>query len=208
MRNLLPAIGLSLALSACGSNEEPTVKTSVTTPAVVKKTVAPISIVISSVLLNLDCPEPAQPAAREMMPADQPNAKMQGDQQMGFAPSCEQSTVQIAFAGKRDTATPISIGAIRLLSKDGKVLESISARSPMRWVKDSYATWDGVLPANTELKASYKLSAPNWSEVAAKVGGSSYGPMFVIEVEFQVGETKEVVRSQPFVRVKEVMIQT
>jgi hypothetical protein len=177
---------------------------------------------IASVQMIQDCPDPAPPAVapasqpvpagaaapKPTKPAAEPSPKRsaraaRGTSLGGKGPRqpCTQSTMQLAFAGQGDAPGRVAIHNVTILdAQSADVLGTVAARRPMTWVDGSYRAWDEVLPAGEATKASYSLRVPNWSDVEAKIGGTSFGHMFVVEVELTIDGERQTVRSPAFTR--------
>ena len=187
---------------------------------------SPVKVAIASVTMVEDCPDPPPPAEPEPEMAEDADkkptepakeemaakaAEPAGDMAPGAAAYdgggmpdfCEQSMMQLTLQGHEGEAAPVKIEAVRLLQPSDKtVVAEIDARGPTVWDgTGTYAPWDESLKAGTEVKASYKLSVPNWSDVERKIGNvPSAGHMFVIEVDISVGGVKQTVTSPEFAR--------
>ncbi len=129
----------------------------------------------------------------------------------GLVQPCTQSTVQIAFSGQGDTTETVKIQAVRLLMPDGsKTLATLDARGATIWTKDGkYVPWDGTIGPHQEVKASYKLSVPDWNTVDEAIGPKgSMGHMFLLELDIDVGTQRQTVRSPQFPREEPHVIVT
>jgi hypothetical protein len=182
------------------------------------------TVTIASVQMIQDCPEqdatpaagprpaPGAPAA-PMPPADEGvrqdesraarGASVAG--KPGYAPirqPCTQSTMQLSFTGQGPTSAKVKIEAVRVLAASGDELGTVNARLPTAWKQDgTYQTWDETIAPETDVKASYKLSVPNWNDVEAKLGDRNpFETKFVLEVDVEVGGELQTVRSPEFVR--------
>jgi hypothetical protein len=168
------------------------------------KSAAKVSI--SSVQMISDCPDedPASPAAAAMEPGDaERSAESAGD----FEQPCTQSTMQLSLTS--DARATVAIQAVRLLSPEGVQLATLRARTPKAWVVGGYHPWDERLAPGAEVKASYKLSVPDWDAVDGKLGsGSSVGKMFVLEVDVTIDGRPQTVRSSAFPREEDHVIVT
>ena len=180
---------------------------------------------IASVQMIEDCPQhdpppPAQPAS--LVPSAQapmggqlledssvaagararPMDGAAGDSALGWGPSmCTQSSMQIVFSGQGEEPGRVRIQRIRMLKPEGSVpLATLDARLPSLWNSGAYTPWDEVVPAGAEVQASYRLSVPEWSLLEKALGGSSYGPMFVLEVELEIDGQRQTIRSPEFPR--------
>jgi hypothetical protein len=87
---------------------------------------------------------------------------------------CQQSNLQLSFktgAGEGKSAK-IAITSVALHdAKNGTKLDTLTASAPKSWMGNGYGAWDETLKASSDLKATYDLSAPNWS----KIGGQFLG---------------------------------
>jgi hypothetical protein len=187
------------------------------------------TVTIASVQIVQDCPDspdaPAQPThekpamssqAAPMPPAlgDESRAARvaRGASADGSAPfrqPCTQSSMQLSFAGQGPEAAKVQIGAVRVLTSTGEKLGTLQARKPTAWRDSGYQPWDEMLPADSDLKASYKLSVPDWSVVESKLGDRNpFETMFVLEVDVEIGGETQTVRSPEFVRERPHVIVT
>ena len=118
-----------------------------------------------------------------------------------FRQPCTQSTVQIAFNGQGDDPGKVRIKSIVVL-KPGTddVLGTVKARIPTAWKGGNYQPWDEVLAPKSDLKASYRISVPDWSALERKLGKGSYGNMFVLEVSLEIDGVEQIIRSPEFPR--------
>ena len=98
---------------------------------------------------------------------------------------CRQSSMQLQFASTAATASKIEILAVRVMDPTHyKVLESLSHREARQWSTDTYVAWDELLAPNATVKATYKLSAPNFASYAS--GRLAYGQTYRVEVDLTV----------------------
>lgn len=181
-----------------------------------------VRVALSSVQLHQDCPDPepeagaAKPAAPASvrpepqgdMPKPSPaksRAKRAKPTSPGFAPSarrsCTQSTMQLSFTSETEGVVTVAVKEARLVLVDDKsVLGTLKTRMPTAWDDtDGYKAWDEALPRGA-LKASYKLGGPDWIGVESKLGGTSFGRMYMLEVDVDLGGTVQTVRSTEFTR--------
>lgn len=209
----LSFILLLVATSSSACQKERESETPAETPQELpKKVVAEVSIASVSLLEN--CPDAAPKAAADDKAVE--HAGLAADMEAadsdefgtGYAMPCSQSTMQLAITGQGGASSKLSILAIRLLGPKDEVLGTLQPRLPMIWGETSYSPWDETILPKTEVKASYKLSAPDWGEVQKKLGGSSYGPLFRLEADIKIdGETKTL-RSSEVTREHTEMIDT
>lgn len=151
-----------------------------------------------------DVPPPAPGAA---MPLDSKSVVSGGAALGDSGPGvwhqpCTQSTMQIVFSGQGDRTAKVELETLRLLDpKTGKTVATLEAREPAAWADGAYQSWNETIGPRQEVKASYELTVPNWADVESKLGGgSSYGLMFVLEVDVSVGDALQTVRSAQFPR--------
>jgi len=180
---------------------------------------------IASVQMIQDCPDPPPPAKPAAQPsgsatqAEPPaeisagaRARSPGDSEGNFAPMeqpCTQSMMQIAFTGHGPDPAPVVIKQVRLLSTKDIALGTLKTRGAAIFAEGRYKPWDETLAANADVKASYKLSLPDWSEVEKRAEGlSRYGAMYVLEVDVTVGGVLQTVRSPEFTREEPHVIVT
>ena len=182
------------------------------------------TVSIASVQLIEDCPHqdqhdpgpptaaqepaaaaPAESAQRMAMPVQPGSAA--GDVAEGRGgvdfDQCTQSRLQLAFksTGKGEANVKIR-GARLLVPGSGKQAGALQTRKPQMWTEtEGYRAWDEVVPnGEDELKAAYKLSVPDWSKVDAMIGRSSFGFMFVLELDVEIDGVVETLRSPQFPR--------
>ncbi len=191
----------SLLVSSCQKETKPT------DPATPKDPIVDEvgEVAIASVTLLEDCPD-AVSGSQEVREyaGDMDRESMTED----YVEPCRQSTIQFAVTGQGATPADLRIVALRLLGPNGATLDTLKTRSPSIWRENGYAAWDQVVPPKTDVKASYKLSLGNWSKVEKSLGGSSYGPVFVIEADIEIGSLRKTIRSSQVVREPVEMIDT
>lgn len=230
MRHLLVlgALVLAPALVACTSHEgkpnEATKDPQLDPKPEPEPAVPTAKAVIASVQMIEDCPEeqgnwrppPAQdtpaaaaPPADEDVPQQAPSvvapgaaAEPMGDSARGWRQPCTQSTIQVVFSGQGDLTSKVEIQAVKLLDpKSGKEVARLQVREPAAWREGAYQSWDQTIGPKQEVKASYELSVPQWSDVEKVIGtGSSFGYMFALELDVKVGDQVQTVRSPEFPR--------
>ncbi len=192
-------------------------------------------IAISSVTMVQDCgerrPAPSSakkpsasvaPASEQELAADEPMPPAPGAASSAGASArrvgpggalrqpCTQSTMQVSITETAGTEGSVAIKQVRLIRPDtGAVLATIEAREPTAWTDDGqYTPWDEALRAGAEVKASYKISVPDWIEVDEVLGQSSMGHMFALDVDFETGGVTQTVRSPEFTRERPHVIVT
>jgi hypothetical protein len=210
----LPLMPLVFALSVASCQKEREQETTVTPgkeqPA--KAQVAEVSI--ASVSLYEDCPEADPKAAaddnRTRIDSEAGGMAPGGaaDLQQGYGMPCSQSSMQIAITGQGEASSTFRITALRLLGPKGETLSEMQPRMPMIWKADGYAAWDQTILPKTDIKASYKLSSPDWGQVQEKLGSGSYGPLFRLEAELKIDDVSKTIRSSETTRQRIEMIDT
>jgi hypothetical protein len=75
------------------------------------------------------------------------------------------ANVQLAFlAGAATTAAAVEVVSVTLVdSTTGSVVDTLEASSPQVWNGSGYAPWNQRVTPGGDLKASYQLTAPDWS---------------------------------------------
>ncbi len=229
-KNLVPLfLVLAVMVFACQKEKEPEEKP---VPEEIKS-VDPVppdpvppaklaTVSIASVQMLEDCPDPkpASPAAapaKRRAPAESRPASMAPPEKsmprdstarVAYTPPCQQSTVQFAFAGQGAESSKVVLKELRLLAPDGKDLATLKARLPSQWKASVYTPWNEVLQPESDLKASYKITPPEWSEVEAKLGGRSHGSIFVLEAVIEIDGEAQTARSSQFTRIQPQMMPT
>lgn len=224
----IQAIALSFLVSSCAASED-SQSTTASPPApkpVVTEEVAPPDVApeppkapataaitpsIASAKLAQDCPDPkpASAANADVPKAGAPARRSRRKGSGSFRQPCTQSSVQIAFSKTGESGANVVLKEVRLLSADGQNLAPLAVRMPTRWSEQGgYEAWDGMLAPNAEEKASYKLSLPDWSAVEKNLGKSSYGAMFMLEVDVDIAGTVSTIRSPQFERSRPQIIRT
>lgn len=218
--NAMKALGLALGISllglavGCAGHEDgKTGKPSPTTPAVatappeLEPELRPaadwIQVAVASVQLQDDCPAPpaSPPAAAEpsMQQKDEDVPPGVAERRVpGFAPHCVQSMVQISIESEAEDAVPFSVREVRL-KKAGEqaVLGTMEARDPKIWDDSKYAAWDQSIASDTSIKVAYALGDPDWGKVGKALGGSTWGPMYVVEIDVEIdGKVRTIVSPQ------------
>lgn len=171
-----------------------------------------VTVAVASVQLQDDCPEPPPEAKLdapgesedegEILEPDLPPAegKVDPSRAAEFAAKrqiqCVQSTVQLSIVSEDSKALPFSVRAVRLRrAEGGGSIETMKARTPKHWIRSAYSAWDESIPPGATLKVSYVLGAPDWAAVERALEESSYGPLYVVELEVEVAGRLQVITS-------------
>jgi hypothetical protein len=96
---------------------------------------------------------------------------------------CKFTNVQLAFTSiKSGAPSKVTImGATLLDAATGNPLAQLSAYSPLVWSGTQYVTWDENVAAGAQVKASYTLSPPPWSQL-----GGSYSTQYKVRIVVNV----------------------
>jgi hypothetical protein len=197
-----------LALSAC-SGATPLAEPDAATADVASAQLT-VSAAIASASLANDCPSPDGGSSGIADCARIARDGGASDSACGF---CQQTNLQITFtvaavgaASSTEPTRPVSITSVRLIDQaTGVELDTLTAREPQRWEGAQYVTWDNTLRGYGETRASYKLTAPNWTRIGSGNTWSTYGRAFRLEVTVIVNGQTLVLRSGELMRAPEVV---
>lgn len=210
MNRTLSIVAVLAAFSSSGCQKEREAKTPPgDTPQQLPDRGAVADVAIASVSILEDCPD------SEALVDSKPDPDMadgEADMDMdGFAPGgmpCSQSSMQISITGQGDASSKLAIKATRLLNPKGDAVGTLATRRPKIWQAEGYAPWDETIMPKTDVKASYKLSLPNWTEVQNKIEGSTYNTMFRVEADIEIDGVPKTIRSSEVVREQTEMVDT
>lgn len=194
------ALGLaSTALARCGG-------VTPLEPSADAATGTPVTVTFVSASLSDDCGEARAGAAlADCAPAADAGAGLWG----GCGGFCRQSSVQLLFAaGAGDASARVSVTAVYLLDAEtGARLDTLTAREPTRWdeATSAYVAWDQSVAPSSEVRGSYKLSAPNWAALDGSGARRSYQRRLRLEVVLRVDGAERTVRSGEITREPEVV---
>lgn len=175
MKSVLAAF--TLVLGSCHS--------SVTPPSGVE-----VDALISSVSLADDCPSSSSGAGIAPCAPD-----------VDCPSFCQQSGVQLDFTVGAGSIEPLPFRILeaRLLDADtNELVDDLDTREPSTWVDDAYASWDEQLISPSELSTSYKLSAPDWSDIGSRVAAPS--DFFILELDVEIDGEPRTLQSDPIAR--------
>ena len=99
------------------------------------------------------------------------------------------ANVQLAFlADAASKSAVIEVVSVRLVDATTRsVVDTLKASEPQVWIGNGYAPWDQRVTPRGDLKASYRLSTPNWSTIDDGTGrGSAYSRTFKLEVTLRI----------------------
>ena len=190
MRVLALGLGLGLAAFACtGGAGDPSTGgvtgNTTTTPearATPEARVAPpatkleVTATFVSATLGEDCQGAGRPQADEFCAPSQDG---------GICGTvCQQSNMQLSF--KTGAGQAVKVEVIKVTLHDeatGNEVDALDAGAPQAWNGNAYAAWDGTLAPSSERKASYDLSAPEWSKVSA---GNRFSAQYRMRVTLRI----------------------
>lgn len=156
---------------------------------------------ILSASLAQDCPSADAPQGACARPED-------AGADFGCRGFCQQSNMQLSFVAAAGIGTvDIVVVSVRLLdASTGASLDTLTAREPQSWNGSGYVAWDSVIESSESLRASYKLSAPNWSALnSSRSAFAAYSRRYVLEVTLRIGGILRVIRSSEITREPEVV---
>ena len=114
--------------------------------------------------------------------------------------ACEQSRVQLLLrASAGDTPAHIEVVSVRL-NEDGskRELSQLQARNPQQWsaTDNRYVPWDRTLSPAQELRASFDLTAPNWTAIGGGNPWNTMGMHFTLSVTLRIDGRERAVDFQ------------
>jgi hypothetical protein len=135
----------------------------------------------------------------------------------GLAPGCggpsycQQSNVQLALvagAGAGGQSAHLQIVSVTLHdAASGALVDTLTASKPQVWTGNSYAAWDEAIKPAGDLKASYDLTAPEWSKILSAPGvTTAYGNKYRLHVTLRVDGVEVILESIDLTR--EPMVAT
>ncbi len=143
---------------------------------------AGVAVELASVTLADDCgdygwmPPPSKPppdpkaerAASQDVAASESMAKASGP---AVYRGCSQTSMQLSFSS--DHAASVTVKKVELLDGNGKYIQDLTPRMPMRWNGSGYEKWDEKLEPTKPLAASYALAAPDWKKLGGRMEAQS-----------------------------------
>ena len=154
-----------------------------------------VKVSVASVQLQDDCPSaaPAKPASQPQSETEEAAAARMAK---GFAPMCTQSRVQLSIESGGDEAQSFAIREVRLKKADGgEVLGTMTSREPTLWEDSKYNPWDESVAAGAAIKVGYALGDPDWGKVGKALGGDTWGPMYIVEIDVEIGGRMQTIAS-------------
>lgn len=184
------------------------------------KSAAVVDIAIASVQLDQDCPDPASPAPAGEAPATPPvppssvvapnkrappsaSSAPPGPGSSAMRRACQQSTMVLELTNRSASEAKVRIVGIALRDvQSNSTVGDVASRGPSVFRDGSYVAWDERVAASGTLNASYKLTPPDWSNVATALGGGvdTRERNFELEVTFEVDGKAQTMRSTSFRR--------
>ncbi len=192
MRIITPCLFL-IAIASCATSEA--------------KTPDDLSVVLASVTLGDQCPSPTPPPV--VQPPNGGFAKPPGVARGSCAEPgpcgsprrhCEQTSMQLTLtpaAGFK--GSNVKIKRVELLDTRGKVVQVLTASTPMAWSASAgaYAKWNEKLGGDA-VRASYNLSSPDWNKLTnGRMNATSHS--FQLRVVVTVGGADRTVEKTAIV---------
>lgn len=100
------------------------------------------------------------------------------------------ANVQIAFiAEAATTGAAVEVVSVELLdAATGSVVDTLTASAPQVWNGSSYSAWNQRVTPGGDLKASYQLTAPDWSTLdkGGSAGRTSYSKAYKLRITLRI----------------------
>lgn len=119
------------------------------------------------------------------------------------------ANVQIAFFASEASA-PATVAITKVLLVDdrsGQTVDTLEASSPAVWNGRTYEPWNEQVTPGGDLRASYTLTAPDWSTIdkGARTGGTtSYSTPYKLRVTLRIDGTEVTIESSELQREPQV----
>ncbi len=141
-----------------------------------------VAVELASVTLADDCgdygymPPPSKPppdpkAERREAAGQEANEAPARSAGTAVYRGCSQTSMQISFSA--DHAATVTVKKVELLDGNGKYIQDLTPRMPMRWNGSGYEKWDQTLEPTKPLSASYALVAPDWKKLGGRMEAQS-----------------------------------
>ncbi len=194
------AVSFALSASGCGAG------TGVNGPPTGNEPTVEASFLSAS--LSDDCQSSAEAARRGAPAADCASSEDAGSNGLWAGCGiCRQTAMQLRFVvGTGDTPVRVDVVSVRLRdAQTNDLLDTLTAREPSRWddVSGTYRAWDQNLVPGSNLRASWKLSAPGWDRVYG-AGGRTFRTPLRLEVVLRIDGVERTLRSGELSREAEV----
>jgi hypothetical protein len=111
------------------------------------------------------------------------------------------ANVQIAFLAS-DATAPAKVAIAQVLLLDASTeatVETLAASSPSIWNGGAYVPWNESVTPGGDLRASYNLTAPKWSD------SSSYSARYKLRITLRIDGTEVTIESRELQREPEVV---
>jgi hypothetical protein len=100
------------------------------------------------------------------------------------------ANVQLAFLADAATdSASVEIVSVTLVdATTGSVVDTLESSTPQVWNGGGYTTWNQRVTPGGDLKASYHLTAPDWSKIdqGAPTGKTAYSRSFKLRVTLRI----------------------
>jgi hypothetical protein len=118
----------------------------------------------------------------------------------GCGSICRSSSVQLDVVSTSHSPARLEVREVRLYDPDsGALVDTLSASEAKQWLNNSYQAWDESVGAGATVKASYRLSAPQWSKIDAAGGRINYSKGYQTQVDVAVdGELRTLAGPDAF----------
>jgi hypothetical protein len=156
---------------------------------------ADVDVTVASVTLGDQCSKTAAGAslwAGDCAPAESG----------GTCGLCRQSSVQLDIVSRDHSDATFKVLEVRLYdSSTGQLAATLSTSLPTSWNGSSYAQWDEVIPALTNLKTKYDLSTPDYASSSSRVG---YTAPYKTQVDVEINGNRRTLDGPDAYREPEV----
>jgi hypothetical protein len=163
-----------------------------------------VTVELAAVTLGDECganprqPAPPAPKVKTEDAKRDPNADRDADSSRS---ACEPTTMQLALkAVAAAKPTTIKVKKVELLDDKGKVLETLTAKQPVKWDGKKYNVWNESIAGGESLATSYLLNAPDWNK-HTKGRRNAHTKKFQVRVTLAVGTQNRTIDKQAVVAV-------
>jgi hypothetical protein len=100
------------------------------------------------------------------------------------------------FTASGAGSATVRVVSVRLLDATrGTLLDTLTARDPQAWTGTIYVPWDGTISAGQSVRATFKVSAPDWNRLGDGNALSTFGHTYRLEVVTNVAGAVQVFSS-------------
>ncbi|MBI5513580.1 MAG: hypothetical protein HY909_07410 [Deltaproteobacteria bacterium] len=120
--------------------------------------------------------------------------------------NCQQSNMNLQFMASGTGSATLRVVSVRLLdASSGALLDTLTARDPQAWAGSVFVPWDGSISAGQTLRATFRLSAPNWTRIGDGNAWRTHSRSYRLEVVTMVNGVERVFTSAVLMREPEVV---